>query len=111
MGISEDVFIHPSSVLANISPPEYVVFNEVVRTTRVWLKGISKALFTSIHMYLIITVGLTVVNPAWLSTLGKPSLCTFSKPNKNMAGVMMTIPRFGPEGWELPPIKAEVLQR
>ncbi|KAF5382586.1 hypothetical protein D9615_002788 [Tricholomella constricta] len=93
LGISEDVFIHPSSVLAHMSPPEYVVFNEVVRTTRVWLKG------------------LTVVNPAWLSTLGKPSLCTFSKPTKNMAGVMMTIPRFGPEGWELPAVKAAILQK
>ncbi|GLB38537.1 putative helicase associated domain (HA2) Add an annotation [Lyophyllum shimeji] len=93
LGISEDVFIHPSSVLANTSPPEYVVFNEVIRTSRVWLKG------------------LTVINPAWLSTLGKPSLCTFSKPTKNMAGVMMTIPRFGPERWELPPVKADSLQK
>ncbi|KAF8073607.1 P-loop containing nucleoside triphosphate hydrolase protein [Lyophyllum atratum] len=93
LGISEDVFIHPSSALANTSPPEYLVFNEVVRTTRVWLKG------------------LTVINPAWLSTLGKPSLCTFSKPTKNMAGAMMTIPRFGPEGWELPAIKADILQK
>ncbi|KAG5648122.1 hypothetical protein DXG03_006076 [Asterophora parasitica] len=93
VGISEDVFIHPSSVLANTAPPEYVVFNEVVRTTRIWLKG------------------LTVVNPVWLSTLGKPSLCTFSKPTKNMAGVMMSIPRFGPEGWELPPVKADALQK
>lgn len=39
LGISEDVFIHPSSVLANAPPPEYVVFHEVVRTSRVWLKG------------------------------------------------------------------------
>ncbi|KAG6868632.1 hypothetical protein C0993_000222 [Termitomyces sp. T159_Od127] len=93
LGITEDVFIHPSSILANTSPPEYVVFNEVVRTSRVWLKG------------------LTVINPAWLSTLGKPSLCTFSKPTKNMAGVMMTIPRFGPDGWELPPVKADILQK
>ncbi|KNZ81277.1 Putative ATP-dependent RNA helicase PB1A10.06c [Termitomyces sp. J132] len=92
LGITEDVFIHPSSILANTSPPEYVVFSEVVRTSRVWLKG------------------LTIVNPAWLSTLGKPSLCTFSKPTKNMAGVMMTIPRFGPDNWELPPIKADILQ-
>ncbi|KAG6910680.1 hypothetical protein DXG01_008724 [Tephrocybe rancida] len=93
LGIAEDVFIHPSSVLANTSPPEYVIFNEVVRTSRIWLKG------------------LTVINPAWLSTLGKPALCTFSKPTKNMAGVMMTIPRFGPEGWELPPVKADTLQK
>lgn len=40
LGIEEDVFIHPSSVLASASPPEYVIFHEVVRTSRVWLKGI-----------------------------------------------------------------------
>lgn len=39
LGITEDVFIHPSSVLANVTPPEYIVFNEVVRSTQVWLKG------------------------------------------------------------------------
>ncbi|KAG6830018.1 hypothetical protein H0H92_002546 [Tricholoma furcatifolium] len=93
LGIAEDVFLHPSSVLANVSPPEYIVFNEVVRTSRAWLKG------------------LTVINPAWLSNFGKPALCTFSKPTKNMAGIMMTIPRFGPDGWELPPVKADILQK
>lgn len=39
MGISQAVFIHPSSVIANESPPEYIVYHEVVRTSRVWLKG------------------------------------------------------------------------
>lgn len=87
MGIAEDVFLHPSSVLANAPPPEYVVFHEVVRTSRVWLKGI------------------TVINPVWLSSLGRPSLCTFSKPVKNSAGVDMVVPRFGPDSWELPPVK------
>ncbi|KAJ7250874.1 P-loop containing nucleoside triphosphate hydrolase protein [Mycena haematopus] len=88
LGISEDVFIHPSSVLANTAPPEYVVFSEVIRTTRVWLKGV------------------TVINPAWLSSLANGSLCTFSKPNKNANGDLMVIPRFGSEGWELPAVKA-----
>jgi ATP-dependent RNA helicase DHX37/DHR1 len=50
---------------------------------------------------------LTVVNPAWLSTLGKPSLCTFSKPVKTMGGTTIMIPKFGPEGWELPPVKVQ----
>ncbi|KAI6147475.1 P-loop containing nucleoside triphosphate hydrolase protein [Pisolithus tinctorius] len=50
LGVSEDVYIHPSSV---------------VRTTKPWLKG------------------LTLINPAWLSSLGKPTLYQ----------------------WELPPIK------
>jgi ATP-dependent RNA helicase DHX37/DHR1 len=39
IGVQEDVFIHPSSVLANSTPPDYIVFHEIVRTSRVWLKG------------------------------------------------------------------------
>ena len=39
IGISEDVFLHPSSVLSDRPPPDYIVFQEVVRTTRVFLKG------------------------------------------------------------------------
>ncbi|KAI1797707.1 P-loop containing nucleoside triphosphate hydrolase protein [Ganoderma leucocontextum] len=84
----EDVFIHPSSVLAQEPPPEYIVYLEVVRTSRVYIKG------------------LTIVNGAWLSTLGK-SLCTYSKPFKNKDGQSMVIPHFGPQGWELPPIKED----
>ncbi|KAG1742366.1 P-loop containing nucleoside triphosphate hydrolase protein [Suillus paluster] len=86
VGISGDVFIHPTSVLADRPPPDYLVFSEVVQTSRTWIKG------------------LTVVNPAWLSSLGKESMCTFSKPSRNNAGVMMSIPRFGPDQWELPPV-------
>ncbi|KAF7365220.1 putative ATP-dependent RNA helicase PB1A10.06c [Mycena venus] len=93
LGISEDVFIHPSSVLANTAPPEYVVFNDVIRTNRVWIKGV------------------TVINPAWLSSLANESLCTFSKPNKNSNGDLVVIPRFGSEGWELPAMKAENVKR
>ena len=52
-------------------------------------------------------VGLTLINPAWLPSLGK-TLCTFSKPFKNKAGVMMMTPKFGPDGWELPPVKADI---
>ncbi|KAG6334080.1 hypothetical protein ID866_5012 [Astraeus odoratus] len=87
LGIAEDVFIHPSSILSQRPPPDYVVFTEVVRTTKPWLKG------------------LTLINPAWLSSLGKPTLCTFTKPAKNSKGDLMTIPKFGPDQWELPPIK------
>jgi len=89
LGVSEEVFIHPSSVLFSKSPPDYIVFHEIVRTSRLYLKG------------------LTIVNPAWLASLGKPSLCTFSKPIKNNAGTLMVIPHFGSEGWELPAMKAE----
>ncbi|KAH9841541.1 P-loop containing nucleoside triphosphate hydrolase protein [Rhodofomes roseus] len=87
MGIADDVYIHPSSVLYSNSPPDYVVFLEVVQTSRIWMKG------------------LTVVNGAWLSSLGK-SLCTFSKPIKTKDGRTVVIPHFGPAGWELPPIES-----
>ena len=49
MGIAEDVFIHPSSVLANEAPPEYVVFLETVRTSRVWIKGAASTLQAIIY--------------------------------------------------------------
>ncbi|KAI0085669.1 P-loop containing nucleoside triphosphate hydrolase protein [Irpex rosettiformis] len=85
MGIDEDVYIHPSSALVSSPPPDFIVYVEVVRTTKVWLKGV------------------TVINATWLSSLGK-SLCTFSKPIKKIDGSSVVIPHFGPAGWELPAI-------
>ncbi|WAR58275.1 hypothetical protein PtB15_5B509 [Puccinia triticina] len=68
IGIEENVFIHPSSVLfdSSVHPdPEFIVFQELHRTEkRIWIKGI------------------TLINPSWLPVLGK-SLCTFSKPIEN----------------------------
>lgn len=104
--VEEDVFIHPSSILASSSPPEYVTFHEIVRTSRVWLKGINLSFVLHLRWLIYFPQDLTVVNPVWLSTLGKPSLCTFSKPVKTMDG-MMAIPKFGPEGWELPAVKVQ----
>jgi ATP-dependent RNA helicase DHX37/DHR1 len=40
VGVSEDVFIHPTSVLANRTPPDYLVFSDVVKTSRTWIKGL-----------------------------------------------------------------------
>lgn len=91
LGVSEDVYLHQSSILIDSPPPAFLVFNEIVRTSKIYLKG------------------LTVVNPAWLSTLGKDSLCTFSHTVKNNVGILMTVPTFGPDKWELPAIKAETL--
>ncbi|KAJ3521662.1 hypothetical protein NM688_g8987 [Phlebia brevispora] len=85
LGVDDDVYIHPSSVLAGQPPPDFVVYLEVVRTSKVWLKGV------------------TVVNAAWLSSLGK-SMCTYSKPIKTADGKLLVIPHFGPGGWELPPV-------
>lgn len=107
IGIAEDVFIHPSSALIGKPPPEYVVYLEVVRTSRVWLKG-KLVVFVSDWSVQLKYIGLTLVNPSWLCSLGGSALCTFSKPIKNEKGVMMCIPRFGPDAWELPPMKAEL---
>ena len=103
MGVPDDVYIHPSSVLFNHSPPDYVVYLEVVRTNRIWLKGLFP-LSRPRRIDLKNLIGLTVVNAAWLSNLGK-SLCTFSKPIKTKDGRIVVIPHFGPAGWELPPIE------
>ncbi|KAG8713137.1 putative ATP-dependent RNA helicase DHR1 [Ceratobasidium sp. 394] len=87
IGVKEDAFIHPSSALFNGPPPDFVAFQEVVRTSRVWLKVVTR------------------VNPSWLPTLG-PSLSTYSKPLKvatvAKTGKVVVMPRFGPYDWELP---------
>ncbi|PRQ74930.1 hypothetical protein AAT19DRAFT_13952 [Rhodotorula toruloides] len=102
-GIEEDLFIHPSSNLFHSPPPEFIVFNELHRTHKVWLKTITK------------------VNPAWLPVLGRP-MCTFSKPIETPAQAIaakaassalsgdtrqiFVVPRFGPGvGIELKPIQ------
>ncbi|GAA5990956.1 hypothetical protein JCM11641_007445 [Rhodosporidiobolus odoratus] len=104
-GIDEDLFIHPSSNLFHNAPPDFIVFNELHRTHKVWLKTITK------------------VNPAWLSVLGRP-MCTFSKPIEDAATALAAkakatssgsssdsrtvflIPRFGPGvGIELKPVQ------
>ncbi|CAG8456674.1 4925_t:CDS:10 [Dentiscutata erythropus] len=97
MWTDEDVFIHPSSVLYHGKPPDFVVFQELQRTNKVWMKGI------------------TIIKPEWLPKLGK-SLCVFSKPKELPAPKLrrnddeMTAyvtPCFGPKSWELPPIKVK----
>jgi ATP-dependent RNA helicase DHX37/DHR1 len=55
------VFIHPSSVLFKANPPpEYVVFTELVQTSKTYMKGV------------------TAINPGWLSNLGR-NLCRVEK--------------------------------
>lgn len=39
LGVQEDVFIHPSSILASNAPPEYIIFSEIIRTSKPWMKG------------------------------------------------------------------------
>lgn len=38
-GIDEDLFIHPSSGLFHQTPPEFIIFTELHRTHKVWLKS------------------------------------------------------------------------
>ena len=105
LGISDDVFIHPSSLLFNAAPPDYLIFQDLVQTSRLYLKG-EVATCCNLCIQVNRNLGLTIINPAWLSALGKDVLCKFSKPIKNNAGEFMMIPRFGPDAWELPAIKA-----
>lgn len=104
LGVPEQVFIHPSSALFHKSPPDFVVFSEIVKTSKVWMKGVTK------------------INGSWLPTLGK-GLCTFSRPmdipgagSSATAGRMVqekqgqerevvVVPHFGALGVDLPPIK------
>jgi ATP-dependent RNA helicase DHX37/DHR1 len=39
VGVSDETFIHPSSGMFGGSPPDWIVFSEVVRTSRVWLRS------------------------------------------------------------------------
>lgn len=97
--VDEEVFIHPSSSLFHRPPPDFIVFQEVVRTSRPWLKGITK------------------INPAWLSELGK-GMCSYSRPMEvgvkaggRVKEVMdgerevVVVPRFEGLGVDLPPVK------
>ncbi|RUP51406.1 P-loop containing nucleoside triphosphate hydrolase protein [Jimgerdemannia flammicorona] len=97
MWSDEDAYIHPGSVLYHDSPPEMVVYQEVFKASRVWLKG------------------LTVVESKWLAKIGK-NLCSYGKPLDHPAPKMndmkdritcYVVPGFGPKGWPLPPVQVE----
>lgn len=56
LGIAEDVYIHPSSVLTTTLPPDFIVFHEVIKTSRVWLKGgLASVVSFRCHLTLIST--------------------------------------------------------
>jgi len=54
MGIKEDVFIHPSSILASAPPPEYIVYHEVVRASHIWLKGAGISLVVDLNLLTVL---------------------------------------------------------
>ena len=39
MGVGEDVYVHPRSVVFGKAPPDFVVFQEAVRSSQTWLKS------------------------------------------------------------------------
>ncbi|BEJ13137.1 hypothetical protein CspHIS471_0303110 [Cutaneotrichosporon sp. HIS471] len=96
LGVPEPVYLHPSSVLFHHTPPDFVVFSEVVRTARVCLKGVTK------------------VQASWLAVLGK-DMCSFSRPletpgmrAKSLTATereVVVVPHFGDLGVDLPPVK------
>jgi ATP-dependent RNA helicase DHX37/DHR1 len=103
LGVPGEVYIHPSSALFHRSPPDFLVFSEIVQTSKAWMKGITK------------------INGAWLPTLGK-GLCSFSRPvdvpgkvsakTLEMQGgkqgdvrEVLVVPHFGALGVDLPPVK------
>jgi ATP-dependent RNA helicase DHX37/DHR1 len=113
-----DVFIHPSSVLFD-KPPEFLVYSELFRSSKLWLKGEERLSMSSLQSHPKINhTGVTKINSAWLSTLGR-SLCSFSKVEDGSSQTPKTdwkvssterdcivIPRFGPRlGLDLAPIR------
>ncbi|GAA98791.1 uncharacterized protein L969DRAFT_532109 [Mixia osmundae IAM 14324] len=84
LGINEDVYVHPTSVLYSRPPPEFLCYQEVFTTNQTWLKGLTK------------------VNSAWISVLCRP-YCTYSKTLETVAKasadgktrVCEVVPRFG----------------
>ncbi|KAI9285729.1 P-loop containing nucleoside triphosphate hydrolase protein [Umbelopsis sp. AD052] len=98
MWSDEDVFIHPSSVLYHQPAPLFVAYNEQFKSSKVWLKGVTK------------------VEPKWLAKIGK-AMCTYGKPlefpvakfmnEKKTVKKSWVVPSFGPKGWPLPPVEIE----
>ncbi|NWH71165.1 DHX37 helicase, partial [Piaya cayana] len=94
--LDDPVFIHPSSVLFK-QLPEFVVYQEIVETTKMYMKGVS------------------TVEPEWIPAL-LPPYCHFGKPLENPP------PSFCPEtgrirchrpsvfyrvGWQLPAVEVD----
>ncbi|XP_077164157.1 putative ATP-dependent RNA helicase DHX37 [Paroedura picta] len=94
--LDDPVFIHPSSVLFK-QLPEFVVYQEIVETTKMYMKGVS------------------AVEPEWIPLL-LPLYCHFEKPQEQPP------PSYCPEtgsvrchrpsvfyriGWQLPPVEVD----
>ncbi|KAI8640295.1 P-loop containing nucleoside triphosphate hydrolase protein [Parasitella parasitica] len=94
----EEAFIHPSSVLYGQEPPAMLIYSELYKGGKTWLKGV------------------TAVEPKWIAKIGK-DLCSFGRPldfplpkytsDKKDRKLVYVVPSFGPKSWPLPPIQVE----
>lgn len=94
----EEAFIHPSSILYSQEPPAMLVYSELYKGGKNWLKGV------------------TSVESKWIAKIGK-DLCSFGRPldfplpkyisDKKDRKLVYVVPSFGPKSWPLPPIQVE----
>ena len=98
MNSNDKVFIHPSSFLHQMQH-EWVVYKELVHTTKTYMKGI------------------TVIKPEWLLKVANRSLLHFSKPletplpwydEKNDCVKCLVKVTFGTKSWEMPIQEVEI---
>ncbi len=90
----EHAYFHPSSTLFHGEPPAWVVFTEVQRSKSrtVTVKSAGGEDETVLQQGRPMLKGITKINPAWLTTLGK-SLCSFDKPADSGAADLATLAR------------------
>ncbi|KAG1177760.1 hypothetical protein G6F70_007089 [Rhizopus microsporus] len=98
MWSDEEAFIHPTSTLFNQEPPAMLVYSELSKSGKTWLKGN------------------TAVEAKWVAKLGH-GLCSYGRPleyplpkyigDKQDRKLVYVVPSFGPKGWPLPPIQVE----
>ncbi|CAO3702861.1 unnamed protein product [Rhizopus stolonifer] len=98
MWSDEEAFIHPTSTLFSQEPPAMLVYSELYKGTKTWLKGV------------------TSVETKWVAKLGQ-GLCSYGRPleyplpkfigDKRDKKLVYVVPSFGPKGWPLPPIQVE----
>ncbi|KAI7868564.1 P-loop containing nucleoside triphosphate hydrolase protein [Spinellus fusiger] len=102
MWSEEEAFVHPGSILYGQEPPVALVYNELFKGTKTSLKGV------------------TAIDTQWLSDIGK-DLCSFGRPLEHPIPkqtaqakdrkTVYVVPSFGPKGWPLPPIQAEMYRK
>lgn len=92
--MEDPVFLHSGSVLRK-SPPEFVIYQEIYETNKIYMRGV------------------TAIEPEWLPTY-VPNLCNLSEPlsdpeprYKNGKVYCTVTGTFGSQGWALPHVEIE----